>query len=201
MNGGKLGKLGLVLLLAASISIGVAHLGQRWLATRAASEPGPEGGAAQLETFPDFRLPDLQGREVASGTWAGKVLVLNFWATWCPPCLREMPLFASAQEALREREIQVVGIAIDRAPDVSAFIARHPVNYPILIGNPEAVELSRRLGNRTLGLPFTAIFDRDGLRVFGRTGEVTRTDLHAQLDRLLAPDQDTTRPESTAPSY
>jgi thiol-disulfide isomerase/thioredoxin len=185
---GQAGRLGLVLLLAASISIGVAYLGERLLASRTGEALGPVGGAAQLETLPDFRLPDPQGREAASSVWAGKVLVLNFWATWCPSCQREMALLAGAQETLRGRGVQVVGIAIDRASDVAAWLARSPVGYPILIGNPDAVELSRSLGNRTLGLPFTAIFDRDGARVYGRTGELARADLYAQLERLLPAD-------------
>jgi thiol-disulfide isomerase/thioredoxin len=191
---GKAGRLGLVLLLAASISIGVAYLGERLLAARTGEATGPVGGAAQLETFPDFSLPDPQGRETASSVWAGKVVVLNFWATWCPSCQRETALLADAQETLRGRGVQVVGIAIDRAPDVAAWLALHPVGYPILIGNPDSVELSRSLGNRTLGLPFTAIFDRKGVRVFGRTGELTGADLQAPLERLLPPEADTTHP-------
>jgi hypothetical protein len=90
-----------------------------------------------------------------------------------------------AQEALRPKGVQFVGIAIDRAEDARTFISQYPVNYPILVGNPDAVELSRRLGNRLQGLPFTVIFDRRGRRVFSRTGEVGAEELKAQLDGLL----------------
>lgn len=100
-----------------------------------------------------------------------------------------------AQEALAPQGVQFVGIAIDRAEDARAFVAQYPVNYPVLIGNPEAVELSRRLGNRLQGLPFTAIFDRRGRRVFSHTGELGAEDLKASLDALLgvrpAPDPET----------
>jgi thiol-disulfide isomerase/thioredoxin len=174
-----------VTLLAAGISIGTALFGEHWLARERPAEDGGSGGAAQIQILPDFRLPDLDGHEVASTAWAGKVLVLNYWASWCPPCVSEMPLFVRTQEALGGRGVQFVGVAIDRPTDVKGFIARNPVNYPILIGDPEAVEMSRRLGNRLLGMPFTVIFDRRGQRVFSRIGEITGAELQAQLDRLV----------------
>ena len=138
-----------------------------------------------MHGLPDFKLPDLGGREVASTAWAGKVLVINYWASWCPPCVREMPLLIQTQQALGDRGVQIVGIAIDRVADVRQFIAKYPVNYPVLIGNPEAVEISRRLGNRLQGMPFTVIFNRRGQRVFSRIGEVSAAQLQTQLDRLL----------------
>jgi peroxiredoxin len=196
----KAARLALVVLLAAGISVGSAILGQQWVASRARVETGPEGGPAQLDTLPDFRLPDLEGREIASADWSGKVLVLNYWATWCPPCLNEMPLLSRAQDTLGDRGVQVVGIAIDRRSDVKGFLAKHPVSYPILIGNPEAVELARQLGNLTQGLPFTAIFDRKGRRVYGRTGELASDELRVQLDRLTGTAPDTTRQEGAKPS-
>lgn len=194
------GRLILVLLLAAGISIGSAVLGQYWVASRSSPKLSPEGGPAQLESLPSFRLPDLEGREVASADWAGKILVLNYWATWCPPCLNEMPLLASVQDARGDQGVQVVGIAIDRAGDVRGFLAKHPVSYPVVIGNPEAVALARKIGNLTQGLPFTAIFDREGRRVFSRTGELTSGDLQAQLDRLTGNTPDTTRQGGAEPS-
>lgn len=187
------GRLALVLLLVAGISIGTAVLSQHWVASRSRVEADPPGGPAQLETLPDFRLPDLDGHAVASAAWTGEIVVLNYWATWCPPCLREMQLLASVQDALAGRGVRVVGIAIDRPGDVKAFLAKHPVGYAILIGDPESVALARQLGNLTQGLPFTAIFDPNGRRVFSRTGELTHEELHAQLARLTGIPPDTTR--------
>ena len=189
-------RVGLAILLAGGISIGAAVVGQRWI-----EAPKPKAGlsvrqSAPLQTLPDFGLTDLAGREVSSEAWADKVVVINYWASWCPPCVREMPLFIQTQEALGEFGVQVVGIAVDRLEDVETFVAQYPVNYPILMANPEAVALSKRLGNRVEGLPFTVIFDRRGRRVFSRTGEVTAAELKAELDALIkaedrpAPDED-----------
>jgi thiol-disulfide isomerase/thioredoxin len=184
-------KVVLVTVLAGGISIGVAILGERLLAPPSdrtvAETSGP--GAAQIHSLPEFRLPDLAGREVTSTNWAGKVLVVNYWASWCPPCLREMPMMIRAQEALRDRGVQFVGIALDRPDDVARFIEDYPVNYPILIGDFASVELSRRLGNRFQGLPFTVIFDARGRRVFSRIGEIAEAELATEIAAALGDDR------------
>jgi thiol-disulfide isomerase/thioredoxin len=177
-------KIGLVVLLAGGISIGIAVLGQRWLDEPPTDARTSDRVAARLQTLPDFRLPDLDGNEVGSDAWAGKVVVINYWASWCPPCVREMPLFISIQETLGDA-VQVVGIAVDRLADVEQFLADYPVNFPILMANPEAMAMSKRLGNRVEGLPFTVIFDRRGRRVFSHTGEVTAAELQSQLKALV----------------
>lgn len=181
------GRVVLVTILAGTLSIGFAVFGQRWLGEGQGVDllgvldrPTPD----RLDSLPELRLPDLEGREIGSHAWAGKVVVLNFWATWCPPCVREMPLFDELQRAHPDT-LQVVGIAIDDAAAVADFLAEHPVNYPVLIGNPAAVEVSRRLGNRLQGLPFTVVFDRFGKRVHAQVGEVTRSSLARDVEPLL----------------
>ena len=178
-----------VTMLAGVISIGFASFGQRWLGDPESLElPLPINrakGTDRLDQLPDFRLPDVSGRELASSEWAGKVLVLNFWATWCPPCLRELPLLEEVQQASKEASLQVVGIAIDSKEEVERFLSEHPVSFPILLGDTEAVDMSRRLGNRLQGLPYTVIFDHRGKRVYGQIGEMTRTSLSKHLDPLI----------------
>jgi thiol-disulfide isomerase/thioredoxin len=182
------GKVILATVLAGVLGTGAALLGQRWLGEGRSLNVaipklmGPTDD--RLLSLPEFSLPDVSGRPVASSDWAGKVVVLNFWATWCPPCLREMPVLTEAQE--RYGNLQVVGIAVDRDEDVVRFLEEHPVNYPVLIGSTEAIEMSRRLGNRLEGLPFTAIFDQEGNRVHGQIGEFTRASLERRLAPLLA---------------
>lgn len=183
------GKVVLAIVLAGTLSIGFAVLSQRWLG----EGPGVPQSAGlkrpasdRLDRLPSFRLPDLAGNELDSGAWGGKVVVLNFWATWCPPCLREIPLLAEAQRA-HPGALQVVGIAIDTREEVAGFLAEHPAAYPMLIGGVEAVEMSRRLGNRMQGLPFTVVFDRSGKRVYAQVGELTQTILTRELTPLLPP--------------
>ena len=182
------GRIVLVSVLAGTISIGFAIFGQHWLGDgKGLNLPLnlTTSGDDRLDRLPDFHLSDLTGREIHSSSWAGKVLVLNYWATWCPPCLREMPLFAEAQERYADAGLQVVGIAIDKREDVAAFMAANPVAYPIMLGDTDAIELSRRLGNRMQGLPFTVIFDRSGKRVHAQVGEVTESSLGNQLAALI----------------
>jgi thiol-disulfide isomerase/thioredoxin len=178
-------RVGLVILLAGGISTGIAVIGQRWIDRPDREGEIPIRQTAPLQTIPELNLPDIDGRETSSANWAGKVVIINYWASWCPPCVREMPLLIQTQDELGPAGVQVVGIAVDRLEDVKKFIADYPVNYPILMANPEAVALSRRLGNRVEGLPFTVIFDRRGRRVFSHTGEITETVLEAELDALF----------------
>lgn len=186
------GKFWLTALFAGllGIGIGIAIFQARQPDEKSALEPPVSqdrgGGIKPLDRLPHFRLPDLDGQEVAVDRWAGKVLVLNFWATWCPPCLRELPLFDELQRRHADAGLQVVGIAIDDKEAVEKFLAEHGVSFPILLGDGEAIALSRRLGNRLQGLPFTLIFDANGKRVHAHTGEVTRADLAEHLEPLLA---------------
>lgn len=183
------GKVVLATILAGTLSIGFAVLSQRWLGEGENAPPAlglKRPASDRLDRLPSFRLPDLAGNELDSRAWGGKVVVLNFWATWCPPCLREIPLLAEVQRA-HPGALQVVGIAIDTREEVARFLAQHPVDYPMLIGGVEAVEMSRRLGNRLQGLPFTVVFDRAGKPVYGQVGELTRTILTRELTPLLPP--------------
>jgi thiol-disulfide isomerase/thioredoxin len=178
-------KVILVTVLAGGVSIGAAIFGQHWLGSTKLHPLTPARGGGRADSLPDFRLPDLSGREITSASWAGKVLVINYWASWCPPCVQEMPTLIRAQQAYDPGQFQVVGIAIDTQDAVEHFLVDHPVDYPILIGDEASMELSRRLGNLMYGIPFTVIFDRHGRRTFSQVGEVTPTTLEAQLAPLL----------------
>ena len=126
---------------------------------RAASFPRPDGGA--------LRLPDFDGH----------MLLLNFWATWCPPCVTELPLLESFHRDPAARGWRVVGLAVDQAPPVAEFLTRHPVSFPIGLAGLEGVSWSRRLGNTTGALPFTVVFDRQGAAFDRKLGVVTPEDL------------------------
>jgi thiol-disulfide isomerase/thioredoxin len=112
-------------------------------------------------------LPDVEGKSQALAQWQGKVMVVNFWATWCRPCLEEIPEFIRMQEQLGNQGLQFVGIAIDDRIKVREFALKYHMNYPVLIGEMGAIELVRIAGNEHGGLPFTVIVDRRG-RLIGR---------------------------------
>ncbi|ESQ15192.1 MAG TPA: TlpA family protein disulfide reductase [Chromatiaceae bacterium] len=174
-----------VALLAGTLSISIALYGERWLAEHDAALSLIDRRNESVNSLPDIRLPDSDGLEVTSNSWAGKVVVLNFWATWCPACLREMPMLVRLQEANPGDRLQVVGIAIDDIASVRRFLTEHKVDYQILLGNADSVKLSKRLGNRTSGLPFTVVFDSLGRRVFSHAGEISAAQIRARIMPLL----------------
>jgi peroxiredoxin len=130
-------------------------------------------------------LPDVKGQEQALAQWKGKVLVVNFWATWCAPCREEMPEFVNAQRELGGRGLQFVGIAIDQPDKVQEFAAEIGLNYPALIGGYGAIELSKTLGNRIGALPFTIIIDRSGRIAHTQLGPLRDATLRSIVGQLL----------------
>lgn len=130
-------------------------------------------------------IPDLQGRPRSLQEWRGNVLVVNFWATWCPPCLKEIPEFIRMQRKLGPQGLQFVGIAADQPEKVRQFAAKYQMNYPVLLGEMDVIEIARLAGNRAGGLPFTVIVDRKGKWVRSESGVLDEQRLTALLQPLL----------------
>ena len=128
---------------------------------------------------------DLDDKLQPLKQWRGKVVVLNFWAPWCPPCREEMPGFISLQDKYRERGLVFVGVALDEKIKVQAFADEIGVNYPILLGEMEAVDVARKIGNRLGGLPFTVVIDRNGRIVASAMGGVTLAKMEKNVLPLL----------------
>jgi peroxiredoxin len=140
---------------------------------------------ADAATLLALSLPDAAGKEQSMGQWRGKVVVVNFWATWCAPCREEMPEFVRAQTEFGARGLQFVGIAVDQADKVDQFAKELGLNYPTLIGGYGAVELSKTLGNRVAALPFTIIVDRQGRVAHTQLGPLKPDQLRAIVGKLL----------------
>jgi thiol-disulfide isomerase/thioredoxin len=134
---------------------------------------------------PELSLPDLEGRLRQGAEWDGQVVVVNFWATWCTPCRREIPALVDLQSRYGERGLVTIGVAIDRPEDVAAFTRGLGVNYLILLGDAEAAEVSRRFGNDLGVLPFTAVVDRKGRIALAHLGEIKLEELEATVTPLL----------------
>ena len=130
-------------------------------------------------------LPDLTGAPQRLEQWKGKVMVVNFWATWCAPCRDEIPVLIKLQQRLGGQGLQVIGIAVDQLDKVKPYAAEMGINYPILIGELDAIELARQAGNELGALPFSVVLDRQGKAVRGELGRITEDKLGAMVQPLL----------------
>jgi thiol-disulfide isomerase/thioredoxin len=147
------------------------------------AEDAPNAAAVQALLAAPLR--DLEGGSKAIESWRGKVLVVNFWATWCAPCRQEIPEFVKMQERHGARGLQFVGIAIDQPQSVADFAREFRINYPLLIGGLETLALMRESGNRAGVLPFTLILSRKGTVAKSHRGMLTEAALEAVIRTLL----------------
>ncbi|NYT66607.1 TlpA family protein disulfide reductase [Alcaligenaceae bacterium] len=128
------------------------------------------------DPFYGHSFPDTDGQQHSLTTYLGQPLVLNFWATWCPPCVKEMPDLQELHE--KYPNIHMVGLAVDTANNVLKFSEKVSVNYPLLVAGHGGIGLMRDLGNKKGGLPFTVLFDAQGRLVHSILGQVDPTKLN-----------------------
>ena len=141
----------------------------------------PEPGAAVTE-LPEFQLADMNGDLQSITKFTGGPLLINFWATWCGPCLREMPLLESVWQEKKAQGLTIVGIAVDRQNEVNTYLETTPVTYPILIGQSDGMEAAESFGPAFVGLPFTVFVAPQGDILLTYSGELKRE----QLEDILA---------------
>jgi len=133
----------------------------------------------------DFNLNDLDNKSKALKDWDGKVLLINFWATWCPPCRREMPAFVELDEEYSKQGLQMVGIAIDEKTAVMDFVDSMGIEFPILVGGNDAIRIANMYGNRHGALPFSVIVDREGYIRHQIAGELQKDEAINLIKPLL----------------
>ncbi len=151
----------------------------------------PQGDAALVGQFaPALALPDLQGRVHQLTEYRGRRVLVTFWASWCVPCLEEMPALNQAQRKFGENGVIVLGIAMDEPDRVRTFLAAHPVSYPTLLGRMDAPSSSLQLGDAQETLPFSVLIGADGRVLATHAGRLSA----CRLDAWLAPDH---RPHGT----
>jgi len=139
------------------------------------------------DSLVDFALPDLHGSERQLSDWNGEARLVNFWATWCAPCRREIPLLKNLQAEKSDKHLQVIGVAVDFMEDVQVYAEEAEFNYPILVGQEEAMAAAESSGVDFIGLPFTMIIARDGTLINTHMGEIKQehVDLIAGVMRDL----------------
>jgi thiol-disulfide isomerase/thioredoxin len=157
--------------------------------------PTPAAPASQLvETLPQFQLADRDGQLRSLQDWPDRALIVNFWATWCAPCRREIPLLQQLQRDHAAEGFQVIGIAVDFRDKVLAYADEMQIEYPLLIGEQEALDAAAAFGVATVGLPFTVFSDRKGRIVTAHLGELTAAEADLILDAVRRVDAGETTP-------
>ena len=140
--------------------------------TESAAPTGDESTAPIVAERLDFSLPDLDGNVRNISDWNGRARLVNFWATWCAPCRREIPLLKSTQDAHAGHNLQIIGIAVDFLEPVQTYAEETDFNYPILVGQDEAMAAAEQSGIEFIGLPFTLVVAPGGELLKSHTGEI-----------------------------
>jgi thiol-disulfide isomerase/thioredoxin len=165
------------------------------VAPASTAAPAPAAPASQLvATLPRFQLADRAGQMRSLQDWPDQALIVNFWATWCAPCRREIPLLQQLQRDHAGEGFQVVGIAVDFRDKVLAYADEMNIDYPLLIGEQEALDAAAAFGVTTVGLPFTVFSDRQGRIVTAHLGELTAAEADLILDAVRRVDSGATTP-------
>ncbi|MFN2349798.1 MAG: TlpA family protein disulfide reductase [Thioalkalivibrio sp.] len=176
----------LVVALAAGLGgFGFYHLSQNPDAVASTGPANGPGDSVMGQTRPDFSLPDLDGELRHMAEWDGDVVLVNFWATWCPPCRKEMPAFVEVQEEFGSQGVTIVAVAIDEAEAVRDFADTYGINFPVLIGESDAMAVARDYGNRFGALPYSVLMDRQGKIRFIQAGELHKETFVRELKPLL----------------
>jgi thiol-disulfide isomerase/thioredoxin len=141
-----------------------------------------QSGASELLSA---AFPDLHGKLHRLVEWRGRVVLVNFWATWCEPCRAEVPVLLKSREKYAGRGLEVVGIGLDEAAKMQQFAVTFKISYPLLVASGNSFELLERLGNGAGALPYTVVLDRSGAIVRRKLGPLAEGDIEAFLGPLL----------------
>ena len=130
-----------------------------------------------------WQMPD--GKPANSENWRGKVLVLNFWASWCPPCVEEMPALDRIAQEYASKNVLIVGIGIDSPSNIREFLQKTPVSYPIVLGGLEGSNLSKQMGNTQGALPYTVVINSKGKSIYTKLGKISEEELKKAINSAL----------------
>lgn len=181
----------IVVALLAVFAAAGGYLTARFLAS------GPESGLADLQPLdpsgtsllgqqrPDFKLGLTDGAWASATDFDGKVVLYNFWATWCKPCREEMPMLSTLRESLKDRGFEVVGIAIDDVDRARQFIGELGISYPVVVGSTDVMSMLADYGNAAGMLPYSVLVDRGGTVRWAHFGAIEERELKSEVDAQL----------------
>jgi thiol-disulfide isomerase/thioredoxin len=130
-----------------------------------------------------WQTPD--GKSANSENWRQKVLIVNFWASWCPPCVEEMPTLDKIAQEYAPKNVLIVGIGIDSPSNIREFLLKTPVSYPIVIGGLEGSNLAKQMGNAQGALPYTVIINSKGKAIFTKLGKISEEEIRKAINSAL----------------
>ncbi|NUU02080.1 TlpA family protein disulfide reductase [Herbaspirillum robiniae] len=166
----------ILLVVVAVICVGVgmyaSHLGT----------PADSPETQALNRLLSQSMPDAAGQQQSLAQWKGKPLVVNFWATWCGPCVEEMPELTALQQEIAP--VQILGIGVDSQENIAKFAQKYQIRYPLYVAGTGATDLLRQFGNQAGGLPFTALVGKDGKVKKIYLGRLKFDELRQDLSRL-----------------
>ncbi len=143
-------------------------------------------GSIVGKTAPDFTLTQLNGGQMKLSDYKGKLVVLNFWASWCSPCRAEIPAFVKIQEKYKDNGVNFLGVAIEDKENVAKFINEVPINYPTSYGVEEAYDVSAKYGNPDGALPYTLLINADQKIVESHNGQMSEKMLEELISKHLS---------------
>lgn len=139
-----------------------------------------------VETLLAQKLNEVSKGPTELEQWKGRVLVVNFWATWCPPCVEEMPELTELQDKVQGQNVQILGIGIDSPDNIKDFASKLKINYPLYIAGMEGTSLTTQFGNKAGGLPFTVLIDKEGKIVKTYTGRLNIKNLENDIRNVTS---------------
>lgn len=162
--------IGLITLIA-GIGLGIS-----WLK--------PSGVTGSVSWVFALNFPNDRGEPVSLESARGRITIVNFWATWCPPCIEEMPELSRFHEEFSSKNIKVIGLAVDSPSNVREFLSNRKFSYPLLVTGGSGSELAKKLGNSAEALPYTVMIDEKGSVIKQKVGKLTEKDLKSWISEV-----------------
>jgi len=171
-----------IVVLALGAGAGGLVAGQHWFAMNP-----PPGSLSLGQPTLEFELPDLDGGIISPARFRGRVVLINFWAPWCEPCIREIPMFKTLRAEYGKERFEILGVALDSPDDVRRYVATAAIDYPIALADMADFALMRAYGNDRDALPFSVLIDADGRLRARKLGEYHEAELRRDIEAAMVP--------------